>query len=105
MNEVGSQPYQKNGAHQYSVSQTSNYAIGVGKTSSANNLKATVSGGNFYLTGDARKDKSDRIEYKCSPKGGISQVKKSSTSVVQEPKYNHFYKKFRQQNKAGSKTD
>ena len=97
------QPYSKIGSHQYSASQTSNYAIGVGKTASANNLKATVSGGNFCLTGDDDKDKRKRIEYKCSPSGGISQIKTSSNSVGSEPKFNHFYQKFRQQNKTESK--
>lgn len=56
--------FSKTGTHQYSASQSSNYAIGVGKTSSSSNLKATVSGGNFTLTGGITQDKRDRIEYK-----------------------------------------
>lgn len=97
--------FSKAGNHQYSASQSSNYAIGVGKTSSSSNLKATVSGGNFTLTGGINKDKREIIEYKCSPTGGITQVAPSQLNNENESHYNHFYHKFRQQNKGATSPD
>ena len=64
-----------------------------------------MSGGNFCLTGGVTKEKRDRIEYKCSPTGGVAQISSSQTNFENEPKYNHFYHKFRQQNKSGTQVD
>lgn len=61
--EVGHPGQYKMNPHQYSVSDSSNYAIGAGKTTSSSNLKATVSGGNMSITGGKKGDKKDRIEY------------------------------------------
>lgn len=90
-NEMTSQSYNKD---------SSNYAIGVGKTTSNNNLKATVSGGNFYLSGGRNNDNKERIEFKCSPSGKVSQLSPSKRQA--EPQFNHYYHKFRQQTQSVS---
>ena len=63
-NELGAQSYNKMGSHHYSISESSNYAIGVGKTVSSSNLKATVSGGKLYVGGMSTHDNRERIELK-----------------------------------------
>lgn len=61
-NEIGASAYQRIGAHHHSISESSNYAIGVGKTVSSSNLKATVSGGKLYVNGAQTDDRRERIE-------------------------------------------
>lgn len=61
----------KLGSHHYSISESSNYAIGAGKTSTSNNLKATVSGGKYYLTGISPTDDRERIEMKLTASGKV----------------------------------
>jgi hypothetical protein len=93
-NDLASHSYQKD---------STNYAIGVGKTTSSNNLKATVSGGTFSLSGQNASDRRDRIEFKCSPSGKISQL--SPAKKQSEPTFNHYYHKFRQQTKSVTSTN
>lgn len=82
--------------HQYPPSKISNYAVGTGKIASTSHLKATVSGGTFTLTGGMNQDKQQRIEYKLSPSGGISQVASTRVSQEREPLSKPFHHKFRQ---------
>jgi hypothetical protein len=104
-NQIGGGSYNKIGSHHYSISESSNYAIGVGKTSSSNNLTATVSGGNFYLSGAAKHESRERIEFKCSATGNISKVSPTKSVSERDPPFNNYYHKFRQQNKTTIKAD
>ena len=62
--ELGGGSYQRIGAHHHSISESSNYAIGVGKTVSSSNLKATVSGGKLFVEGGEADDRKPRVEMK-----------------------------------------
>jgi len=99
------QSYSRASAHQFSSTETQSYAIGVGKTTSSNNLKATVSGGKFSVSGIHSKDDRQKIEFKCSPTGTVKKISPSKMNIDNgDPKYNHYYHKFRQQNKESAKS-
>lgn len=105
-NNVGSANYNKASAHHYSVSETSNYAIGVGKTNSSNNLKATVSGGKLYVSGTNDSETNKRIEMRCSPDGKVTKVTPSKLAQDEgDPQYHHYYHKFRQQTTMNALSD
>lgn len=79
-----------------------NYAIGAGKTTSSNNLKATVSGGKMLITGMSNRYDKERIEYRCSATGKITKLSPTN-KPLKEPEI-HYYHKFRQQNKSNLKS-
>lgn len=103
-NQIGGS-FNKIGSHHYSISESSNYAVGIGKTTSTNNLKATVSGGNFYVSGDASHEDREIIKFKCSPTGNIAKISPTKAVSEAEPRYNQYYQKFRQQNKIAVKEE
>ena len=96
----------KLGSHHYSISESSNYAIGAGKTSTSNNLKATVSGGKYYLTGINQGEERERIEMKLTSNGKVIKQSPSKSSHDEaEQHFNNFYHKFRQQNQQSIKSE
>ena len=95
--EINGSAYHRIGAHHHSISESSTYAIGVGKTVSSSNLKATVSGGKMYVEGMRTEDARPRIEMKCSINGNVTKI--SPRKIAQhesDSHYNHYYHKFRQ---------
>jgi len=95
--EIGASAYHRMGAHHHSISESTNYAIGAGKTVSSSNLKATVSGGKLFVEGGRTEDHRPRIEMKCSTNGAVTKISPRKVSNHdRDSHYNHYYHKFRQ---------
>lgn len=60
----------------------------------------------MLIAGGASHDGRERIEFKCSPTGNISKITPTKAkSDTTEPRYNHYYQKFRQQQKSSVRPD